>query len=142
MTYIYSRPENRDEDEADMDAGQRIKKGRLGVDAVLEFERKAGRFPEAMPQTHEGCDVISIDANGYIERYIEVKTPGSSWGSRGVTLSYSQFKAAQANEKEYWLYVVDDVGKPTQRIYRIQNPALRTKYFAFDQGWRELAKRD
>lgn len=142
ITYLYTKPDDYDEDEADANAGQRVKNGRQGVEAVLKFEREAGRFPDAMPQTHEGCDVISKDANGYIERYIEVKTPGSSWGKRGVTLSYPQFQAAQANEKDFWLYVVEDVGQPSQRIYRIQNPACQTKYFSYDIGWRELAESD
>jgi hypothetical protein len=95
-----------------------------------------------MPQTHEGCDVISKDATGYIERYIEVKTPGAGWKNRGVTLSYPQFKSAQANESSFWLYVVEDVGTPSQKIYRIQNPAHRTKHFVFNHGWRELAESD
>ncbi|MGC3958055.1 MAG: DUF3883 domain-containing protein [Verrucomicrobiota bacterium] len=142
ITYLYTRPDDFDEDEADTDAEQRINRGRQGVEAVLKFERDAGRFPEAMPQTHEGCDVISKDANGYIERYIEVKTTGASWKNRGVTLSSPQFKSAQANESSFWLYVVEDVGTPNQKIYRIQNPAHRTKHFVFNHGWRALTEAD
>jgi hypothetical protein len=145
VTYIYTHPDNgdaRDDGDIAENSEQRIKDGLRGVEAVLEYERKAGRIPEQMPQTHEGYDVISRNISSHVERYIEVKTPGSKWGSRGVTLSHPQFKAAQTHEENYWLYVVEDVGKPSQRIYRIQNPAVKTKYFAFDHGWRELAELD
>ncbi len=95
-----------------------------------------------MPQTNEGYDVVSRNAADEIIRYIEVKTPGEPWGQRGVTLSQPQFEAAQTFGDSFWLYVVEDVGKPTQCIYRIQDPAQRTKHFAFNHGWRSLAEPD
>jgi len=123
-------------------AVQRKKRGQDGVEVVLAYERAAGRTPEAMPQTNEGYDVVSRNAVGEIVRYIEVKTPGEPWGHRGVTLSQPQFEAAQTFGVSFWLYVVEDVGKPTYRIYRIQDPAQRTKHFAFNHGWRALAEPD
>jgi hypothetical protein len=93
-----------------------------------------------MPQTHEGYDIESRNPAGEIERYIEVKAVSSAWGERGVTLSHAQFDAAQRLEDKYWLYVVENADSTARRIYRIQNPALRIKSFAYDKGWQELAE--
>ena len=118
---------------------RREKVGRGGVEFVLDFEKKAGRHPKEMPQTHEGYDVESSNPTGQIERYIEVKSIGAHWGELGVTLSRAQFEKATRLKEKYWLYVVE-VRSDGHRLYRIQDPALKVKNFAYDQGWRALAE--
>jgi hypothetical protein len=124
------------------EACRREKVGREGVDFVLQCESKARRHPKEMPQTHEGYDVESRNSAGEVERYIEAKTVSSAWGERGVTLSQPQFEAARRLKDKYWLYVVENGDSPTWRVHRIQNPALRVKSFAYDEGWRQLAEPD
>jgi hypothetical protein len=126
-----------------MDAAEvhrRDKVGREGVDAALEFEKQAGRNPTEMDHFHEGYDIESRNLAGEIERYIEVKAIGASWGQLGVTLSQPQFTTAQQLKDRYWLYVVENAGTPSQVIHRIQNPALEVKSFAYDHGWKVLAE--
>jgi hypothetical protein len=95
-----------------------------------------------MSQTNEGYDVESRDSIGDIERFIEVKAISAAWGERGVTLSQPQFEAAQRLKDKYWLYVVESADSVSARVYRIQNPALRVKSYAYDLGWREVAEPD
>jgi hypothetical protein len=42
--------------------------------------------------------------------------------------------------ESFWLYVVERAGDgDLARVLRIQDPAGKAKYFAFDQGWRKIA---
>jgi hypothetical protein len=93
-----------------------------------------------MDHFHEGYDIESRNSSGEIERHIEVKAISAAWGDRGVTLSQPQFITAQQLKGRYWLYVVETPGTASRVIHRIQNPALRVKSFAYDQGWRALAE--
>jgi hypothetical protein len=113
---------------------------REGIDAVLTFEKQAGRIPTEMPHFNEGYDIESRDDTGEIERYIEVKSIGAVWGECGVTLSQPQFKMAQKLQNRFWLYVVENAGLPGTVIYRIQNPALQFERFVYDCSWRMLAE--
>jgi hypothetical protein len=119
---------------------RREKVSRDGVDAVLAFEKQAGRTPTEMPHFHEGYDVESRNSGADIERYIEVKSISAAWGERGVTLSQPQFTSAQNLKDRYWLYVVENPGSPSEIIHRIQNPALQVKSFTYDHGWQVLAE--
>jgi hypothetical protein len=146
FTFVYVAP-NGDGGPGDRTNGRgaaeidrREKVGRGGVDAVLEFEKQAGRSPTEMDHFHEGYDVESRNPAGEIERFIEVKAISAAWGERGVTLSQPQFTSAQQSKDRYWLYVVENPGTPSQVIHRIQNPALQVKSFAYDHRWQALAE--
>jgi hypothetical protein len=147
FTYVYVTPPGIAQGGADTDvdpaeAERREKVERQGVDFVLKWETNAGRFPTEMPQTHEGYDVESRNAVDEVECFIEVKAISAAWGERGVTLSQAQFAAAQRLKDKYWLYVVEDANSTAPKLNRIQNPALKVKCFAYDQGWRELSEKD
>ena len=111
---------------------------RAGVIRVLNFEKQAGRYPEEMPHNHPGYDIESSNDAGIIERYIEVKSTNGDWGTLGVGLTYTQFKAAQELKDRYWLYVVERAEHDDARVIRIQNPACRVDQFLYDDGWRDL----
>jgi hypothetical protein len=141
FTFIYVRPGDNGNSGMDSDEiDRREKVGREGVDAVLEFEKQAGRNPTEMDHFHEGYDIESRNAAGVIERFIEVKSISGAWGQGGVTLSQPQFKAAQELKDRFWLYVVANAGTPFEIIYRIQNPALLVRSFVYDYGWQALAE--
>ena len=107
----------------------------IGVEKVMDFERRQGRFPKEMPPFHEGYDVESRNAHGIIERYIEVKARSGNWDIQGVGLSRPQFKKGEALGDSYWLYVVERARQHDHEIHRIQNPSLKANQFFFDDGW-------
>jgi hypothetical protein len=112
---------------------------RAGVDLVLTYERESGRLPTEMSHTNPGYDVESRNESGEIVRYIEVKSTGTPWGSRGVALSNVQYDFAREHGDEFWLYVVCCPGEESAEMFRIQNPAERVTQYAFDDGWRHIA---
>lgn len=58
---------------------------------------------------------------------------------RPVCLSKPQFDCAWTHGEAHWLYVVEHAGDPAKaRVIRIQDPAGKAMYFAFDQGWDAL----
>ena len=81
--------------------------------AVLEYERTEGRSAKRMGQTHPGFDILSSNAAGEPERYIEVKSISADWSEGGVTLSQPQFTAAQTLKDKFWLYVVERANSGT-----------------------------
>jgi hypothetical protein len=106
-----------------------------GLKHVMEFESQQGRFPVEMPHENEGYDIESHDASGDVVRYIEVKSLSGPWDGYNVKVSPAQFKKAQRELDEFWLYVVEHAGSPTPRLRRIQNPAGSVTEFRFDDGW-------
>ena len=78
-----------------------------------------------------------MDGSGEVLRYIEVKSTGLDWN--GVLLSSTQFLEAQRLGGHYWLYVVENAGSDTAKVYQIQNPAGLAEKFIFDEGWKEIA---
>jgi hypothetical protein len=115
---------------------------RAGIDHVKEFENKNGRFPNEMPPTHPGYDIESKDSDGNIVRYIEVKSLSDIWGSRGVSLSDTQFEKAIELGDKYWLYVVEQSLKDYPNIYCIPNPGQMVNQYFYDHGWKQLSKGD
>jgi Protein NO VEIN, C-terminal len=124
------RPNDAEDDQVD----------RAGVDAVLEYERAAGRTPIEKDHYFPGYDIESEFADGEIARYIEVKATDGPWDPFGVPLSSKQFTTAQGLEDQYWLYIVEYArDEDRRRIWTIQDPARRVTEFMFDDGWREAA---
>lgn len=108
--------------------------------AVCAYEKKRGRQPNEMPQTHPGYDIISSDPSTGEARYIEVKGIDGEWGQLGVGLSRLQFSNAQDFGDQYWLYVVEFAFDPDNaRVHPIQNPSSKVDSFMFDGNWRGVA---
>lgn len=119
--------------------------GRMGVDRVLQIEAEQGRYPKQMPALHEGYDVESNNANGVIERIIEVKSLEGAWTEAGVRLTKPQLELARQLGEQYWLYVVEHTLDDDRcRLHTIQDPYGQASGFVFDPSWchREEAQAD
>ncbi len=141
-TVIYvSNKTEADEAEVSLsrDNSKRLRIGNEAVKIVIEHEHNEGRNARSMAHSNPGYDVISEGNGG--TRYIEVKGTEAAWGERGVAMTSTQFFYARENpDRDYWLYVVEDVFSQTPQIHKIQNPCVQVDRFVFDGGWRQLAK--
>jgi hypothetical protein len=143
--YSYTVPENQERSSDTERPGLREHRDeteKAGIAAVLDYERKHGRFPQEMPENNPGFDIASYSSNednAPIERYIEVKSIPQQWGEKGVGLTRTQFQKANESGKAFWLYVVEQVLEGTPTVHPIQDPAGRVDQFFFDEGWRSAA---
>ncbi len=120
--------------------------------AVLDYEKARGRFPEAAAKGQAGFDVDSYShplghPDRTLVRRIEVKGKGTLWtGDEIVELSDRQMKDALAQRVDegerkaatfdYWLYVVETCGGELQ-VIPLRNPVRAAARFAFRGGlWR------
>jgi hypothetical protein len=122
------------------DNTRRNELGQIGVERVLEFERRAGRFPEEMPPLNPGFDVRSKNAAGAVQRHIEVKSLSGDWNGVEVAITRAQFEFALKHGPSVWLYVVERAAQDDFRVYPIQNPAQQANRYMFDYGWKDLAE--
>lgn len=107
------------------------------IEAVLKYERRAGREPIEQPHNNPGFDIVSAVADGTPRRLIEVKGLEGEWTERGVKLSHIQFATAQTYPGEYWLYVVEHARDlKNQRVSAIANPFSKVVEYWFDHGWK------
>lgn len=113
-----------------------------GVRKVIEFERRARRFPNKMPHDNPGYDIVSKDKKGQVVRYIEVKSTAGEWKDTGVALTRTQFFHAKKRRERFWLYVVERAERDDFKIYTIQDPAQRVDQFFYDDGWKDVALDD
>ena len=100
-----------------------------GVAAVLIYEKKCKRHPKDMNTEQgnfAGYDIESRNDQSQICRYIEVKSTSEAWGSRGVTLSETQFSKAVELGENYWLYIVEKALSENPTLIMIQNPAFKS----------------
>lgn len=115
-----------------------------GVEAVLEYERKAGRFPKPMDHGNKGYDIESYATaamTGAVERYIEVKSLKHEWGPAGVKLSRAQFDFGRGEFSDRaWLYVVEHAQSKDPKVHALPRVARRADGFYFDHGWRAFAE--
>ncbi len=94
---------------------------RIGMQIVLEFERREGREPEDVSRENLGFDIRSKGKDEI--RYIEVKARA---GTGPVALTPNEWFKARRFKEQYWLYVVfNAVEKPELII--INNPAEKLK---------------
>lgn len=108
---------------------------------VCDYERKRGRNPDEMSRTHPGYDIESLDADGKVLRYIEVKGIDGEWTGFGAALRRQQFSTAWDEGDVYWLYVVEFARDPEHaNVHAIQNPAMKVYEFFFDSNWRHVAE--
>jgi len=104
------------------------------VDFVVEYEKKKGREPKALPQGH-GYDVESSG------RKIEVKGASAS-RERPPFVRFNQYNFdALRKEKDFWLYIVYNIGKKPELIILDRDDIL--KRARFEYGWEiPLRKKD
>jgi len=140
-TYAYVSPVSPNDTNGTVESApveKRIAVDNAGINHVLEFERKNGRFPDLKSHSHPGYDVESKDIAGQVVRYIEVKSVSGDWGEQGVTLSKTQFEKATALGDRYWLYVVERAAQNDFQIHCLQDPANQVHQFVYDSGWKAL----
>lgn len=90
---------------------------RIGMEKVMEYERRNGRIPEDVSSENLGYDVRSSDGKEF--RYIEVKARA---GEGSIALTPNEWMMAQRFGKEYWLYVVANAATKPE-LYIMQDPA-------------------
>ena len=94
---------------------------------------------ERTPTNNPGFDLFEASSSGQPMRWVEVKAMSGDLTNRPVCLSRAQFDCAWTHGESFWLYIVEQAGDgELARVLRIQDPAGKGKYFAFDKGWRKL----
>jgi sacsin len=112
---------------------------KTAINIVLEYEKSIGWNSRSIADTKEGYNVISEFADEF--RYITVKGIEAAWGERGVALTQTQFFHNKDNaERDYWLYVIENIGAQTPIIHKIHSPVDLTNYFMIDGGWNQVAE--
>lgn len=100
-----------------------VVKARAGVNRAMQFEDDEGRHPREMLPLHKGNDIESDDADGNLERVIEVKSIPAEWLGAGAALAKPQVEKARQLRHQYWLYVVENaMNDDRYRIHRTQDP--------------------
>jgi hypothetical protein len=93
-----------------------------------------------LQSNHPGYDIKSIDAFGHV-RYIEVKALSGQWnGPNPARMTHTEFEHGIKHGEDYWLYIVEHVNTPREKLYMIQNPSKRVDFFLFDHGWMVVAE--
>lgn len=117
--------------------------GNRGENYVLERSTnyllsKSNKFEKA-PKNQKGYDILEIDSNGEIIRYIEVKTLTGRWGDGGVAVTESQLEFAQAYDN-WWLFVVENINTQNTTVHIFENPVHQANRFMFDHSWKQLSE--
>jgi hypothetical protein len=87
------------------------------MDAVMAFERAAGRIPDDVHEKDLGYDISSRHPDSGELRLIEVKGIGAATGT--VFLTPNERRVAEDRRDCYWLYVVTDCNAtPTVRLFK------------------------
>lgn len=90
------------------------------MEFVMEFEKRNGREPEDVSK-YEHYDIRSRDPRSNEVRYIEVK---GRWDpTLAVELTQTEFEYAKKLGKDYWLYIVYDIGSEKPKLVMIRDPA-------------------
>ncbi|MBM4092606.1 MAG: DUF3684 domain-containing protein, partial [Planctomycetes bacterium] len=135
----YVMPDRAEDDEVITDCdghARRTEIAQAGVSRVMQFEHEEGRHPREMPPLHKGNDIESDDADGNIERVIEVKSIPGEWLGAEAGLTKPQVERARQLRHQYWLYVVENaLDDDHYRIHRIRDPYGQANRFMFDPGW-------
>jgi len=92
---------------------------RKAMEFVMEFEKKSDRVPEDVSM-YEHYDIRSYDPRTGEVRYIEVK--GRWEPTLAVELTETEFEYAKKLSKDYWLYIVYDIGSGNPRLVMIRDP--------------------
>ena len=89
------------------------------MEYAMKYEKENGREPLDVSQ-QEHYDILSRDPKSGETRYIEVK--GHLGSSLIAELTEPEFKFAEEKGKEYWLYIVNNIGSGKPRLRAIRNP--------------------
>lgn len=92
---------------------------RIGMEVVLDYERRHGRTPEDVSAQNLGYDIRSVGPDGV--RYIEVKARA---GAGPVALTKNEWLMGQRLGDEYWLYIVEQAASQP-KLYLVQNPTAK-----------------
>lgn len=98
------------------------------------------RFEKASVN-NKGYDILELNSEGEVVRYIEVKTLTGVWGEGGVAVTKSQLEFAQVNDN-WWLFVVENINTQKPNVYLFENPVQEANRFMFDNSWKQLSKAD
>ena len=111
---------------------------RIGMEVVMEYERRHGRIPEDVSKENIGFDIRS-KGDGE-ERYIEVKARA---GEGSVELTFNEWMMARRFKDKYWLYVVSNAATvPTLTVVRNPAEVLKTikkvevRYIVPEKEWK------
>jgi hypothetical protein len=96
---------------------------RIAMEVALDYERKAGWFPEDVSSENAGYDIRSRSPED-LKRYIEVK--GRS-ASGGVMLSENEMNRLAQLGEAAWLYIVIHC-KSSPELFRFRDPARSLQY--------------
>ena len=114
-------------------------------DAVMQYEREAGREPEPGDPHQTGWDVRSVDPQTGEIRLIEVKGKGCPWvDDEVVELSRAQvrkaFEASVDRTEDWYLYVVEKTDDG-HRVLPVANPVrVAAKWMLCGEPWRMVAE--
>jgi hypothetical protein len=126
-------------------------------EAVMDYERKRGRFPQPKSGTQPGHDIDSFDSEEgnpirKLARRIEVKGKGVPWKASEIveqsdrqyldaSKSFVESGTAVTSDFDYWLYVVEVDAAGQLNVLPIRNPAKRAAHYEFRAGtWRHMAE--
>lgn len=121
---------------------------RIAMDVAMQHERDAGREPkDVSDQMGIGYDVLSVDPNTRVKRYIEVKGRA---GTGEVMISENEWNRLGQLGDTAWLYVVTETRSAEGcNLAIVQNPAevLAAKryskgvqYLVPEEEWKKNAK--
>ena len=137
ISYIATHPSA--DEGADPDGLEHQARMDLEEKAIKEILIRDPRL-QRTPTHNRGFDLFEPDSSGQPVRWVEVKAMTGELIDRPVCLSRSQFDCAWIHGEAYWLYIVERAGDADRvQVLRIQDPAGKAKYFAYDQGWRQIA---
>lgn len=120
---------------------QRTEVDRAAIEIVLQYERREGRDPHPMNHNHPGYDIESKNAEGTIERYVEVKGLSGAWTDFGVGVKPRQIEQCRQEPDRFWLYVVEFALEAERaQVFAIPNPVSLIDEYRFDGGWKALSR--
>ena len=122
-----------------------------GVNCVMDYERRQGRYPYELPPNHEGWDInvfskqvpddISLSGDGAI-RLIEVKATEYSWDGWGIGHTVAEYREARKAGGNYYLYVVEKAldGSWKKDPIIICDPVSYISEYRFDDQWKKIGQ--
>ena len=138
ISYIATHLADDEESDPDgLDQQARMALENKAIELILRLDPRLQRTAT----NNLGFDLFEPDGSGQPVRWVEVKAMTGELADRPVCLSRPQFDCAWVHGESYWLYIVEHAADDRRAVLlRIQDPAGTAKNFAFDRGWRLIAK--